>query len=59
MAKKAMQAGWDEITTTLTVLHYLKNHSPEVGRRRKIPQLVWDYLFKIVWKAMHEAKKEP
>jgi hypothetical protein len=58
MAKKAMQAGWDEITTTLTVLHYLKNHSPEVGRRRKIPQLAWDYLFKIVWKAMHEAKKE-
>jgi hypothetical protein len=58
MAKKAMQTGWDEIATTLTVLHYLKNHSPEVGRRRKIPQLAWDYLFKTVWKAMHEAKKE-
>jgi hypothetical protein len=58
MAKKAMQAGWDETTTALTVLHYLKNHSPEVARRRKIPQLAWDYLFKIVWKAMHEAKKD-
>jgi hypothetical protein len=58
MAKKAMQAGWDETTTALTVLHYLKNHSPEVGRRRKIPQLAWDYLFKTVWKAMHEAKKD-
>jgi hypothetical protein len=58
MAKKAMQAGWDEITTTLTVLHYLKNHGLGVGRRRKIPQLAWDYLFKTVWKAMSEAKKE-
>jgi hypothetical protein len=58
MAKKAMQAGWDDITTTLTILHYLKNHSPEVGRRRKIPQLAWNYLFKIVWQAMNEAKKD-
>jgi len=58
MAKKALQAGWDEITTTLTVLHYLKNHSPEVERRKKIPQLAWDYLFRTVWKAMNEAKKE-
>jgi hypothetical protein len=58
MAKKAIQAGWDEITTALTVLHYLKNHSPEVRRRRKIPQLAWDYLFKIVWQAMNEAKKD-
>jgi hypothetical protein len=58
MAKKAMQAGWDEIATTLTILHYLKNHSPEAGRRKKTPSLAWDYLFKIVWKAMHEAKKD-
>jgi hypothetical protein len=58
MAKKALQSGWDEITTTLTILHYLKNHSPGVGRRRKIPQLAWEYIFKTVWKAMNEAKKE-
>ncbi|MCI4458768.1 MAG: hypothetical protein JHC21_04045 [Thermocrinis sp.] len=58
MAKRALQAGWDEITTTLTVLHYLKNYSLGAGKRRKIPQLLWDYLFKTVWKAMNEAKKE-
>jgi hypothetical protein len=58
MAKKALQSGWDEITTALTVIHYLKNHSPGVGKRRKIPQLVWDHLFNTVWKAMNEAKKE-
>jgi len=58
MAKKALQEGWDEITTALTILHYLKNYSPGVGSRKKIPELAWDYLFRTVWKAMHEAKKE-
>jgi hypothetical protein len=58
MAKKALQEGWDEITTALTILHYLKNYSPGVGSRKKIPELAWNYLFRTVWKAMHEAKKE-